>query len=163
MALGTLLLPPKLALRALDDLHTIAMVAKELNGRLAGLEQRAEAIQEQLGFAIDVAQAIERRGEEAIALALRIDERAVAVLSLGERAEERVEEVMEQARLISERAALVATTGAEVAAALPLLQRALELTEPLEGAVERLGRVVDRLPGGRRAAAKGANAPRPPA
>ena len=161
MVLGTLLLPPKLALRALDDLHTIAVVAKELNGRLDRLEQRAEAIQDQLGVAIDVAQMIEQRGEEAIALAVRLDERAVAVLELGVRAEEHMDEVMAQAALISERAALVATTGAEVAAALPLLQRALELTEPLEGAVERLGRVVDRLPVGRRAGggSKGTSTP----
>ncbi len=138
MTLGTLLLPPKLVLRALDDLHTIAVVAESLNGRLDRLEARAEEIQEQLGVAIDVAVAIERRGEEVIATVAKI--------------EARVDDVIEQAALISERAQLVATTGAEVAAALPLLQRAVELTEPLEGAVERLGRVVDRLPGGRRAA-----------
>jgi hypothetical protein len=140
VTLGTLLLPPKLVLRALDDLHTIAVVAESLNGRLDRLEARAEEIQEQLGVAIDVAVAIERRGEEVIATVTKIDAR--------------VDDVIAQAALISERAQLVATTGAEVAAALPLLQRALELTEPLEGAVERLGRVVDRLPGGRRGPAK---------
>jgi hypothetical protein len=30
------------------------------------------------------------------------------------------------------------------------MQRAVEMAEPLEGAVERLGRMVDRLPGARR-------------
>jgi hypothetical protein len=136
VTLGTLLVPPKLILRALDDLHKIAVVAESLNGRLDRLEARAEEIQEQLGVAIDVAVAIERRGEEVIATVAKIDSR--------------VDDVIVQAALISERAQLVATTGAEVAAALPLLQRAVELTEPLEGAVERLGRVVDRLPGGGR-------------
>ena len=33
---------------------------------------------------------------------------------------------------------------------LPTLQRAVGLAEPLEGAVERLGRVIDRLPGSAR-------------
>jgi len=31
------------------------------------------------------------------------------------------------------------------------LARTVSLAEPLQGAVERLGRIVDRLPGGRRA------------
>jgi hypothetical protein len=44
----------------------------------------------------------------------------------------------------------VAERGAEVAGALPVLQRAVGIAEPLEGAVERLGRMVDRFPGGRR-------------
>jgi hypothetical protein len=29
---------------------------------------------------------------------------------------------------------------------MPVLQRAVEMAVPLEGAVERLGRIVDRLP-----------------
>mgnify|MGYP001788274751 CR=1 FL=1 len=43
----------------------------------------------------------------------------------------------------------------------PLLQRALEIAEPLESTVERLGRLVDRLPGGVRGAG-GARGPRAP-
>ena len=82
----------------------------------------------------------------------QIDDRAAALLALGERGELRAGEVMEQARNVSEVAAQVAASGAQVAAALPLLQRAIELTEPLEGTVERLGRIVDRLPKGRRTA-----------
>ena len=182
--LDPFLLPPKLAVRALDDLHLIAVAAHGLNQRLAAIEKRADRIENQIDTAIDAAVSIEQRGEEAIAaigkiLALgrrvdkraesllgvierldaraaqilefggQIDERAAALLTLGERAEERAGEVMEQARLVSEVAAQVAASGAEVAGALPLLQRAVELTEPLEGTVERLGRIVDRLPRGR--------------
>ena len=36
--------------------------------------------------------------------------------------------------------------------ALPILEQAVALGAPLEGAVERIGRIVDRLPGGRRGA-----------
>jgi hypothetical protein len=45
----------------------------------------------------------------------------------------------------------VAQRGAQVAEALPYLERAVTMVEPLEGAVERLGRIVDRLPGAARA------------
>jgi hypothetical protein len=44
----------------------------------------------------------------------------------------------------------VAKSGAVLAEALPTLQRGLEIAEPLEGVVERVGRIVDRLPGGTR-------------
>lgn len=151
--MNPLLLPPRLVLRALDDLHAIAVAAGDLNGRLAGLEQRADRIEAQLELAIEVAEGIERRGTEAIAAIAQVLEMGEQMLALGERAETRAGEVMEHAAIVSERAALVAESGAQVAAALPLLERAIELTEPLEGAVERLGRIVDRLPGGRRAAA----------
>jgi hypothetical protein len=96
---------------------------------------------------IDVARQIEARGEEAIATAERIDRQARAALRLARRVDQRVVEVLAASETISERALEVAARGAEVAAALPLLQRALELAEPLEGAVERFGRIVDRLPG----------------
>jgi len=182
-----LLIPPKLLLRALDDLHLIAVAAHGLNGRLSGIEERADRIEGQIDTAIDAAVGIEKRGEEAIAaigkilklgkrvddraqallsviesldaraaqileFGEQIDDRATALLALGERGELRAGEVMEQARNVSEVAAQVAASGAQVAAALPLLQRAIELTEPLEGTVERLGRIVDRLPKGRRPA-----------
>ena len=137
--MNPLLLPPRLALRALDDLHTIALAARDLNGRLEGLEQRADRIEAQLETAIEAALGIERR--------------AAALLEVFERVETHADAAMAQAQLVTERAALVAESGAQVAAALPLLQRAIELSEPLEGAVERLGRIVDRLPGGRRAPA----------
>ncbi len=31
---------------------------------------------------------------------------------------------------------------------LPALERAIEMASPLEGAIDRFGRLVDRLPGG---------------
>jgi hypothetical protein len=39
---------------------------------------------------------------------------------------------------------------------LPTLERAIEMASPLEGAIDRVGRLVDRLPGGaaRRTAAQ---------
>ncbi len=37
----------------------------------------------------------------------------------------------------------------ELAEALPTIEQAVTMVSPLEGAVERLGRTIDRLPGGR--------------
>ena len=37
----------------------------------------------------------------------------------------------------------------ELVEALPTIEQAVTMVSPLEGAVERLGRTIDRLPGGR--------------
>ncbi|MBA2349850.1 MAG: hypothetical protein H0V81_16350 [Solirubrobacterales bacterium] len=150
-----LLLPPRLLFRALDDLHQIALAARDIGPRLSTLQDRADSIEEQLGEAIDIARQIEERGREAIEMAERIDTRAQAVLDLADRVDERASEIMAEAHTIQLTAAELALRGGQVAEALPLLQRALEIAEPLDGTVERLGRLVDRLPGGVRA-------PRPP-
>jgi methyl-accepting chemotaxis protein len=44
----------------------------------------------------------------------------------------------------------LATDAATIARALPTVQRIAEIVDPLENTVVRLGRVVDRLPGGKR-------------
>ena len=72
------------------------------------------------------------------------------MIEIGERVLELGDILMERSTLADR--AKDADRGADVAAALPTLQRAVSI-EPLEGAVERLGRAIDRLPGGR---------PRPP-
>ncbi len=55
-------------------------------------------------------------------------------------------------------------TGSELIAVLPTLERALEMATPLEGAIDRFGRLVDRLPGGtaRRRVSRRPIRPRPP-
>ena len=150
--MNLLLLPPRLLMRALDDLHEIAVAARDIGPRLGTLQDRADSIEAQLGEAISIAREIETRGREAIGMAERIDARAQAILDLADRVDERAAEIMSEARVIQLTAAEVAVRGGQVADALPLLQRALEIAEPLESTVERLGRLVDRLPGGARAA-----------
>jgi prefoldin subunit 5 len=44
----------------------------------------------------------------------------------------------------------LATEAASIARALPTVQRIAEIVDPLENTVVRLGRVVDRIPGGKR-------------
>jgi hypothetical protein len=50
----------------------------------------------------------------------------------------RGQEMIEEARLMREQAQAVQ----------PTIERAVDLAQPLEGLVSRMGRVVDRLPGG---------------
>lgn len=50
----------------------------------------------------------------------------------------------------------LAADAATIARALPTVQRIAEIVDPLENTVVRLGRVVDRLPGGKRKTIPGA-------
>ena len=138
--MNPLLIGPSLILRALDDLHAIAQAAASLEDIERRINERLGAIAA-LGENVDerVAEVLEL-GDRIVALGDRvdlIDERAVAILATGERVEQAAKDV--------------AVVGRQIADALPVLQRAITMAEPLEGAVERLGRIVDRLPGGMRA------------
>lgn len=177
LPLNPLLLPPRLVLRALDDLHTIAVAAGRLEQVEARLDERLAAVLElgerveQLGALvderivqvdaraaelIDLGDRVDHRAGELIDLGGRVDERAGGLLGAAERVEgrlggllelgDRVDEILEQGRRVEEVAARVAERGGQIAEAMPVLQRAVEMAVPLEGAVERLGRIVDRLP-----------------
>lgn len=62
----------------------------------------------------------------------------------------------EAAQGIDTHAERLAADAATIARALPTVQRIAEIVDPLENTVVRLGRVVDRLPGGKRKAVPGA-------
>lgn len=132
--LALVLLGPRLTLRALDDLHAIAIGARDGVQLLASLDETAREVQEQI--------------TGLTALAERVEGRIDDLLRMGDTVLVEGEAIQGAAQDLSQRAA-------EIATALPLLERAVALAEPLEGSVERLGRIVDRLPGGR------ARAPRP--
>ena len=125
-------LPARLARRAADDLGAIANIARELPARLDDLDARIEAMQMQLDRALTLGEAIESHGSAMVDLAGRMEVHGEALLAIG---------------------AQIAERGGEIAEALPVLERAVSIATPLEGTVERLGRALDRLPGGR---------PRPP-
>ncbi len=59
------------------------------------------------------------------------------------------ERMITEARLVFTRESEVVVQAAELHRAIPTAERAVDLMQPLEGAVERMGRMVDRLPGGR--------------
>ncbi len=175
--MNPLLLPPKLLLRALDDLHTIATAAarleaveQRLDARLAAVLELGDRV-EQLGHLVDqrIGQVDERAGE-ILELGDRVDARAEGIVAMGDRVDaragellgvagdvsgrldglltlgDRIDEILEQGRRVEQVARDVADRGGAIAEALPVLQRAVEMAVPLEGAVERLGRIVDRLP-----------------
>jgi hypothetical protein len=145
-----LLLPPRLLFRALDDLHTIALAAS----RLEDIEQRidnrlAEAVA--LGERIaELGEGVDGRLAAVLDKAEQVDARLGEVTALGDRVEGRIDEVLGTAARLDLAARDLADSGRQLAEALPILARAAQMAEPLEGAVERLGRIVDRLPGGAR-------------
>ena len=136
-------LPPLALVRALDDLHTLAQTSSDLMSRLEHIEQRADA-------AVELLERLESRADEILALGASIDARGESIVELGDRLEALGKQVHEQGELIERRAAEVAERGGELVRMLPTLEAAVALATPLEGAVERLGRMVDRLPGGAR-------------
>jgi small-conductance mechanosensitive channel len=136
-------LPPLALLRAFDDLHTLAQVGSELTRRMDELESRADD-------AVELLERLDSRADEILALGASIDARGQSIVELGEQLNTLGTEVHAQGVLIEQRAAEVAERGAELVATLPTLEAAVNLVTPLEGAVERLGRMVDRLPGGAR-------------
>ena len=168
-AVNPFLLPPRLALRVLDDLHAIAEAARRLPTieatlveRFARLEERADGIEGQLGQVLGLGQRIERRGGELVALGERMNGRADDVLVMGDRLHATGEHLLARGEEIAARAAEVAVAAADLAAAFPTIERTAQIgetlaqaVEPLQGAAERLGRIVDRLPGGTRPRARG--------
>lgn len=135
-------LPTRVIGRALSDLGDLARIAREVPSQLDDVQRR-------LDRALEVAETIDRRMERVLEIGERIDARADAVLELGEQLLEVGTLANERAVLMTEAAREVAVRGAEVAAALPTMERAVAIAQPLEGTVERLGRIVDRLPGSR--------------
>lgn len=153
--MNPLLLGPGLLVRAWDDLQAVATAARSLGRSLRELEERADRVEQRLDEAIGAVRSIDSRAEDVLGIAERmlelgerIDLRAEALLAVGDRVDVVANEAIIEARNVQ-------LAAAQVAAALPLLQRALELAEPLEGAVERIGRIVDRVPGGRAASRPG--------
>lgn len=146
--LDALLIPPRLVARALDDLHVIAESATAGLERLEALDARAEAILE-LGQRIDAhAERILASGERLDARGEEILAQGAAIVELGERMETLVTDATKEAVRVHTRAGEVVMTAQEMIAVLPTLERAVAIAAPLEGLVERMGRMADRLPGG---------------
>lgn len=167
--MNPLLLPPRLLLRALDDLHTIALAAarlsdveERLDARFAELIALGDRIERVVLDGLVLGESIHATGERVSTLGDGLDARAEAIIAmgerlgaLGERVNSRVENfdrlaeaILEQGRLVEAAGREVAETGRKLTDSLPAVERAITMAEPLEGAVERLGRMVDRLPGG---------------
>jgi methyl-accepting chemotaxis protein len=125
--------PARLAQRAIDG----ASEALETGRQLVRIASEGVTLLERL----------DRRAEAIIALGERLDARGAAVLEQIEEVDEIGREIAEQARLVQDRAQEVVDRVGEIIGVIPTMRRAVELVEPLEGTVDVLGRVADRLTG----------------
>ena len=151
-----LLIPPRLILRAADDLHRLVDLGERAMSQLERLEQRAdrilalgESIEGQANQIIGMGDRIGGQAEQIIGMGDRIDVRGAEITDLGARLEALGREMLAQGVVISQRADAVSARAADLVDALPTIEQAVTMVSPLEGAVERLGRTIDRLPGGR--------------
>ncbi len=127
VVLAPLTLPPRLLLRALDDLHAIADAARTL-----------PAVEERLTRRIE---ALEQRAAEVLELGERLDDRAGGFLELGG-------ELRQVAGQVVERADAVVAALPAVEAMGQSATKLAAAAEPLQGAAERLTKLVDRFPVG---------------
>ena len=121
-------LSARLLQRVVDDVGAIAAASRELPARMQELDERAARMQDQLDRALDLGEKIADHTAAMVAMAERVESRGQSMIDLGER---------------------MIALGNTVTAQSESISRALAIATPLEGTVERLGRALDRLPGGK--------------
>jgi chromosome segregation ATPase len=155
--------PQAIVNSALSDLAAVARAARTAPAQLHQMLELGEEMAQIGRGVLEITERLDQRAEAALALGERLDARADELLKLGrkmeklgKRVDERGVEIVEAGNEIVVSSARLAETGSDLIRALPTLQRAIEMASPLEGAIDRFGRLVDRLPGGtaRRAGAQ---------
>jgi len=155
---------PRLIVRALDDLHTLAQavagineVERRLTARIEAAEDLLEELNTGAGDALEGLRAIDRRAAEVLAALSRMDERAEALLAGVDRIDDVDKQVRELVRLAgsaTDKIDAAVEAAHELTAAAHSLRAAADplgaAAEPLQGVAERLARINERLPGGRR-------------
>jgi hypothetical protein len=151
--------------RVVSDLGAIARAAPRVPAQLDRMLELGEEIAAIGRSVLQVAERLDERAESILELGARLDGRAESILELGGRLDERTTELIDlgtrmhalgdrvdaRGAEVADQAGAVVETTAELITVLPTLERALQMATPLEGAIDRFGRLVDRLPGGRRA------------
>ncbi len=147
--LGLPIEPPQAVLsRILNELAAVSRLAHGLPGQFDRMIDLGEEIAELGREILLVAQRLDQRAEAIMVLGERLDVRAAELLELGDAMRDLGDRIDVRGGEIADRAGQVVETGAELIAVLPAFERALEMATPLEGAIDRFGRLVDRLPGG---------------
>ncbi|HET9719934.1 MAG TPA: hypothetical protein VFP55_07655 [Solirubrobacteraceae bacterium] len=137
------------------------MAAVRLLRDLQAFEHLIRTAPAQIGQLLTLAEEIVGLGERVLEIAERLDARAESIGRLGERLDRRAGELIEtgegmqamgdridgRGEEIVASAERVSQTAHELMLVLPALERALDLATPLEGAIDRFGRFVDRFPG----------------
>ena len=134
--------------RLLSDLGAVARAARAAPRQLDRVLELGEEMVEIGRRVLAVAESLDRRAEAIMELGERLDGRAVELIELGQSMRELGDRVDARGAEIVDGASRVVETGAELITVLPAFERALEMATPLEGAIDRVGRLVDRLPGG---------------
>jgi hypothetical protein len=142
--------PQTVANRIASDIGSIARLARSAPAQLDRMLELGEEIADIGRGLLEIAERLDRRAEAVMDLGDRLDRRAAELLDMGGHIQVLGEQVDARGAEIVDRAGRVVQTGSELIAVLPALERALEMATPLEGAIDRFGRFVDRLPGGQR-------------
>ena len=149
--LGLPIEPPQVVInRALADLGAIARLARAAPAKLDRILELGAQLTRIGRGVLEVTERLDRRAEAVLRMGESLDARAAELVALGSRMEALGERIDVRGAEIVEGATAVVETGDELIAVLPALERALEMASPLEGAIDRFGRLVDRLPGGAR-------------
>lgn len=137
-----------MASRVLADARALVLFAAWAPQQIERALELGEEFREIAVSFLAVAERVDRRLDAAIAMGERLDGRAAELIELGVSVRELGRRFDERGAEISERANRVAETGEELIAVLPAFERAVAMAAPLEGAIDRVGRLVDMLPGG---------------
>jgi hypothetical protein len=140
--------PQALANRIASDVAAIARLTRAAPAQLERLLELGEEIASIGRGVLEIAERLDRRAEAVMVLGERLDVRAAELIELGGAMHVLGEQVDARGAEIVDRATSVVETGNELINVLPTLERALDMATPLEGAIDRFGRFVDRLPGG---------------
>lgn len=132
----------------LSDLAAVARLARLAPAQFDRLVELGEEIVA-IGLSVqEIAERLDSRADAIMALGERLDARAAELVRMGSDMREVGHRIDARGGEIVDSATRVAETGRELIAVLPAFERALEMATPLEGAIDRFGRLVDRLPGG---------------
>src|SRR5205085_4858974 len=140
--------PQTVVNRIVSDVGAVARMARTAPAQFNRMLELGEEIASTGWAVLEIAERLDQRAEAVLSIGQRLDERAGALLELGTRIEVLGGQVNSRGAQIVDSATHVAETGSELIAVLPTLERALQMASPLEGAIDRFGRLVDRLPGG---------------
>jgi hypothetical protein len=136
-------------LDALSDLAALERLVRSLPAQI----ERGLVLGEQLvdigQRVLVIAERLDRRATSIDELGERLDAHAVQLLTLGEGMGELGGQIDATGAEIVTQAAHLVSSASELITLLPTLERAIELASPLEGAIDRFGRIVDRFPGRR--------------
>lgn len=147
--LGLPIEPPHVvANRILSDLAAVARLARVAPAQFDRLLELGEEIAEIGRTVLEIAERLDERADGIMLLGERLDARAAELVVMGSDMREVGRRIDARGAEIVDSADRVAVTGSELIAVLPAFERALEMATPLEGAIDRFGRLVDRLPGG---------------